>query len=126
MLFPTPRIAGSGFNPCTQVTLAKNKIRQVGEPIAMVVAESRYLAEDALDDIVVEAEPLPAAVDLEAALAPEAPRVHEHLPSNLAAHAVQRKGDYARAKAGAYAVVRRRFRYDRGASAAIENRAVAA
>src|SRR2546422_10213622 len=92
----------------------------------MVVAESRYLAEDALDDIVVEAEPLPAVVDLEAALAPRTPRVHEHLPSNLAAHAVQRKGDYARAKARAHAVIKRRFRYDRGASAAIENRAVAA
>src|SRR3989441_8342651 len=92
----------------------------------MVVAESRYLAEDALDDIVVEADPLPAVVELEAALAPEAPRVHEHLPSNLAAHAVQRKGDYSRAKARAHAVIRRRFRYDRGASAAIENRAVAA
>src|SRR3989449_890323 len=56
----------------------------------------------------------------------ESPRVHEPLPSNLAAHAVQRKGDYPRAKARAHAVIRRRFRYDRGASAAIENRAVAA
>src|SRR5437867_12552021 len=92
----------------------------------MVVAESRYLAEDALDDIVVEADPLPAVVDLEAALAPGAPRVHDELPSNLAAHAVQRKGDWARAKARAHAVIKRRFRYDRGASAAIENRAVAA
>jgi len=75
---------------------------------------------------VVEADPLPAVVDLEAALAPGAPRVHDQLPSNLAAHAVQRKGDWARAKARAHAVIKRRFRYDRGASAAIENRAVAA
>src|SRR5882762_8266950 len=126
LLVPPPPIPGLVFNACTQVPLAKDKLRHVGEPIAMVVAESRYLAEDALDDIVVEADPLAAVVDLEAALAPGAPRVHEQLPSNLAAHAVQRKGDWPRAKARAHAVIKRRFRYDRGASAAIENRAVAA
>ncbi|HZI22222.1 MAG TPA: xanthine dehydrogenase family protein molybdopterin-binding subunit [Gemmatimonadales bacterium] len=126
LLVPPPPIAGLVFNACTQVPLAKDKLRHVGEPIAMVVAESRYLAEDALDDIVVDAEPLPVVVDLEAALADGAPRVHEHLPSNVAAHAVQRKGDYARAKERAHTVIKRRFRYDRGASAAIENRAVLA
>src|SRR5205823_6172351 len=88
LLVPPPPIAGLVFNPCTQVPLAKDKLRHVGEPIAMVVAESRYLAEDALDDIAVEADPLPAVVDLEAALAPEAARVHEHLPSTLAVRVV--------------------------------------
>jgi carbon-monoxide dehydrogenase large subunit len=126
LLVPPPPIAGLVFNACTQVPLAKDKLRHVGEPIAMVVAESRYLAEDALDDIVVDAEPLPVVVDLEAALADGAPRVHEHLPSNVAAHAIQRKGDYARTKERAHTVIKRRFRYDRGASAAIENRAVVA
>ena len=126
LLVPPPPIPGLVFNACTQVPLAKGKLRHVGEPIAMVVAESRYLAEDALDDVVVEADSLPAVVELEAALAPGAPRVHDQLPSNLAAHAVQRKGDWARAKARAHAVIKRRFRYDRGASAAIENRAIAA
>lgn len=126
LLVPPPPIPGLEFHACTQVPLAKHKLRHVGEPIAMVVAESRYVAEDALDDIVVDAEPLPAVVELEAALAPGAPRVHDHLASNLAAHAVQRKGDYARARARAHAVIKRRFRYDRGASAAIENRAVVA
>ncbi len=126
LLVPPPPIPGLVFNSCTQVPLAKDKLRHVGEPIALVVAESRYLAEDALEDIVVEAEPLPAVVDLEAALGAGAPRVHDQLPSNLAAHVVQRKGDWAAAKARAHAVIQRRFRYDRGASAAIENRAVAA
>ena len=126
LLVPPPPIAGLVFNACTQVPLAKDKLRHVGEPLAMVVAESRYVAEDALDDIVVDAEPLPAVVDLEAALRDGAPRVHEHLPSNVAAHAEQRKGDYARAARRAHAVIKRRFRYDRGASAAIENRAVVA
>jgi carbon-monoxide dehydrogenase large subunit len=58
-------------------------------------------------------------------LDPDAPRIHEHLPSNLAAHVVQRKGNYASAKAKADIIVKRRFHYDRGVSAAIENRAVA-
>jgi aerobic carbon-monoxide dehydrogenase large subunit len=126
LLVPPPPIAGLVFNACTQVPLARDKLRHVGEPIAMVVAESRYLAEDALDDITVDAEPLPAVVDLENALREGAPCVHEHLPSNVAAHAIQRKGDYAEAKRRAHRVIKRRFRYDRGASAAIENRAVAA
>ena len=79
LLVPPPPVPGMVFHACTQVPLAKDKVRHVGEPLAMVVAESRYLAEDALADIVVDLEPLPAVVDLEAALAPEAPRLHEHL-----------------------------------------------
>ncbi len=126
LLVPPPPIPGLVFHPCTLVPLVRDKVRHVGEPIAMVVAESRYVAEDALDDIVADLEPLSAVVDLEAALAPGAPLVHEHLSSNVAAHVVQRKGDYARARARADHVVERRFRYDRGAAAAIENRAVVA
>jgi len=126
LLVPPPPIKGLVFHEATQVPLAKDKVRHVGEPIAMVVAESRYVAEDALEDIVLDLEPLPAVVDLEAALAPDAPRIHEQLASNVAAHAVQRKGDYAKARAKAHRVIARRFRFDRGLAAAIENRAVVA
>jgi carbon-monoxide dehydrogenase large subunit len=126
LLVPPPPIPGLVFHPRTQVPLVKDKVRHLGEPIAMVVADSRYVAEDALDDIVVDLEPLGAVVDLEAALAKGAPLVHEQLASNLAAHVVQKKGDYQAAKAKAHVVVSRRFLYDRGISAAIENRAVAA
>ena len=126
LLVPPPPIEGLTFQTCTHRPLARDKVRHVGEPIAMVVAESRYIAEDALADIVVQMDPLDAAVDLEAALAPGAPRVHEHLESNAAAHVVQRKGDYAAARAAADLVIARRFHYDRGASAAIENRAIVA
>jgi carbon-monoxide dehydrogenase large subunit len=126
LLVPPPPIAGLVFHACTHLPLAKHKVRHVGEPIAMVVAESRYLAEDAVRDVLVDVEPIDAVVDLEAALASDAPRVHEHLSSNAAAHVVQRKGDYAAARAAADVVVRRRFLYDRGASAALENRAVVA
>jgi aerobic carbon-monoxide dehydrogenase large subunit len=125
LLVTPPPIPGLVFNSCTQLPLAKDKVRHVGEPIAMVVAESRYIAEDALRDIVVDIEPLDAVVDLEKGLAPGAPLIHEHLGSNLAAHVVQRKGDYAAIRQNADILVKRRFHYDRGVSGAIENRAVA-
>ncbi len=126
LLVPPPPVPGMIFHACTQVPLARDKVRHVGEPVAMVVADTRYIAEDALADIVVDFEPLPVAVDVERALAPDAPRLHEQLESNLAAHVHQKKGDYDQARANADVIVARRFRYDRGASAAIENRAVAA
>ena len=126
LLVPPPPIPGLVFHPCTHRPLAKDKVRYVGEPIAMIVAESRYVAEDAVRDVVVDVEPLDAVVGLEKALAPGAPLVHEHLASNAAAHVVQRKGNYASARAQAGAVISRRFLYDRGAAAALENRCVLA
>ena len=126
LLVPPPPVAGSIFNERTQVPLAKDKIRHVGEPIAVVIAESRYVAEDALADIVLELEPLAAVVDLEAALANGSPLVHDDLGSNLAARAQQTKGDYAKAAARAHRVIRRRFRYDHGISSTIETRGVVA
>ncbi len=126
LLVPPPPITGLVFNAATQVPLARDKVRHGGEALAMVVAESRYIAEDALEDIVVELEPLAAVTDLEAALRPGASLVHEQFGTNLAAHVHQSKGDYAGARAAAALVVARRFRYDRGASAAIENRGIVA
>jgi carbon-monoxide dehydrogenase large subunit len=126
LLVPPPPIAGLVFHTATQVPLARDKIRHAGEPLAMVIAESRYLAEDALEDITVELEPLPAVTDLEAALVEGAALVHEQFGTNLAAHVHQTKGDYAAARAKAATVIARRFHYDRGAAAAIENRGVVA
>jgi aerobic carbon-monoxide dehydrogenase large subunit len=126
LLVPPPPVEGMVFHQRTQVPLAKDKVRHMGEPIALVVATSRYLAEDALEDIVVDYDPLPAVVDLEKALAPGAALVHEDVGSNVAAYVPQKKGDYAAARAQADVVVRRRFSYDRGAAAAIENRGVVA
>jgi len=83
LLVPPPPIPGLVFNACTQVPLARDKVRHVGEPIAMVVAESRYVAEDALDDIVVDVEPLPAVVDYTTALE-SVERVHPGTDSNVA------------------------------------------
>ncbi len=126
LLVPPPPIAGLVFNHAAQVPLARGKVRYVGEPIAVVIAESRYIAEDALDDIDVDIEPLPAVVDLETALSPDAPCIHEQLESNLSAHAVQTKGNYDKARAKAHRVIARRFHYDRGIAGALENRSVVA
>ena len=106
LLVPPPPIAGIVFHERTQVPLVRDTIRHAGEPLAMVVAESRYLAEDALEDILVDVEPLQAVADLEAALLPGAPLVHEQFGTNLAAHVHQSKGDYASAKAAAALVSR--------------------
>ena len=57
--------------------LAVGKVRHVGEPIAVVVAESRYLAQDAANAVVVHLEPLPPVLDPEAAMADDAPRVFD-------------------------------------------------
>jgi carbon-monoxide dehydrogenase large subunit len=126
LLVPPPPIEGLVFNTATQVPLARDKIRHAGEPLALVIAESRYLAEDALEDIAVELTPLPAVTDLEAALAEGSALVHEQFGSNLAAHVHQSTGDYAAARAKAHLVLARRFHYDRGAAAALENRGVVA
>ncbi len=127
LLVPPPPVAGRIFNERTQVPLAKDKVRFVGEPIAVVIAESRYVAEDALIDIAVDFEPLPVVVDLEKASSPDSAHVHDDLDSNIAAHIIQRKGgEYAAAKAKADVVIKRRFLYDHGAAAAMENRGVVA
>ena len=126
LLVSPPPIEGLVFHERTQVPLARDKIRHAGEPLALVIAESRYVAEDALADIEVEYEPLPAVVDLEKALQPESVRVHDDLDSNVAAHVIQQRGDYESAKRQAQLVIRRRLTYDHGAAAALENRGLVA
>ena len=126
LLVPPPPIEGAVFNPRTHTPLCVDKARYVGEPIAVVVAESRYIAEDAACDIVVEADWLDPVVDLDNALDPGAARIHDDLDSNLAAHVVQQKGDYEQARKKADLILKRRFVYDRGACAAMECRGVVA
>ncbi len=126
LLVPAPPIAGIVFNLRTQVPLAKGKVRHVGEPVVLVIAESRYIAEDAVGDIVVDWDPLPVAAELEAAARPDAPRVHDDLPGNVSAHVRQAKGDYASASRGAAFNVKRRFTYDHGCSQPMETRGVVA
>ena len=66
-----------------QPLLAFDKVRFVGEPLAVIVAESRYIAEDAAKLAVIDVETLPTVVDVEDALKPGAPLVHEEIGDNI-------------------------------------------
>jgi carbon-monoxide dehydrogenase large subunit len=78
------RVGGSSLlRPVKLYPLAVDKIRYFGEPLAVVVADNRYLAEDAVEAIAVDYEPLPAVIDPEAAMEPDAPVVHEDVGSNI-------------------------------------------
>jgi 2-furoyl-CoA dehydrogenase large subunit len=69
--------------PVPYYPIALERTRYVGEPVALVVADDRYLAEDALEAIEMEYESLPTAVDPKAAASPTAPVLHERLGSNI-------------------------------------------
>ena len=122
LLFPHPSLA----HPRTQHPLARTEVNYVGETIAMIVAESRYVAEDALELIEIEEEPLPATVDLEASASPGAPRVHADTPGNVAATVTQSVGDVDEAFERADIVFRERLVLDRAAAMPMETRGVAA
>src|SRR3712207_5785829 len=72
--------------PVNYYSLAVDKVRYLGEPVAVVVAENRYAAEDAAELIEVEYEPLPAVLDPEETLKPDAPLLHDDAGSNVGNH----------------------------------------
>jgi 2-furoyl-CoA dehydrogenase large subunit len=112
--------------PVRYYCTATDKARFVGEPVAVVVARSRYLAEDAAEAVIVRYEPLPAVVDVERALEPGAPVLHEAVGSNLAGHRRLVYGDPDRAFAEAEIIIRERFRYPKYSSTPIETYGVIA
>jgi carbon-monoxide dehydrogenase large subunit len=126
LLVSPPPVERLTFHERTQPILAKDKVRHAGEPLAVVIAESRYLAEDGVHQVVVDYDPLQAVASVEQALEEGAPLLHEGLESNLAAHVIQEKGDYQAAADKAHRILRRTFHYDRGVAAAMENRGVVA
>ena len=73
--------------------IAVERVRYVGEPVAVVLATNRYLAEDALELIEVDYEPLPVVIDPLAALDPKQSVLHEGLGSNIASERSFRYGD---------------------------------
>src|SRR5438552_10482804 len=105
---------------------ATDRVRFVGEPVAVVVARTRVQAEDAVDAVRVDYEPLPAVIDVERALEPGAPVLHEAVGSNLAGHRRLVYGDPDRAFAEADVVIRERFRYPKYGSTPIETYGVIA
>jgi carbon-monoxide dehydrogenase large subunit len=76
-------VPDSGLRTPPRPVLARDVVRYVGEPIAMVVARTRALAADAAAAVSVTYEPLPHVTDARAALAPDAPQVHDGVPGNV-------------------------------------------
>ncbi|WP_024888965.1 xanthine dehydrogenase family protein molybdopterin-binding subunit [Luteimonas huabeiensis] len=100
--------------------IAIDRVRYVGEPVAVVVARDRYLAEDALELIEIEYEALPAVVDPQAAAADGAPVLHEGLGGNIASERSFRYGDPEAAFASAAHRVAVDVRYPRNSCTPIE------
>ena len=106
--------------------LTPAEVSHVGEAIAVVVAVSRYVAEDAVDRVVVDYDVLPAVVDPREALEDGAPPAYTDLPSNLYTTLELRYGDCAQAFAGAKHVFREALFQTRGLAHSIEGRGVLA
>jgi carbon-monoxide dehydrogenase large subunit len=115
-----------GLKSPQQYPLANGRVVFQGEPIALVLAESRAIAEDALERIEVVFAELPAAVDLAAALAPDAPLVHPQLGTNLAWSCELGTGDVDEAFTAASLVVEESLIFTRHTGVTLEPRSVLA
>src|ERR1700686_2174180 len=122
LLVPSPAIKQAYMPYC----LAKHEACFVGEPVAIVVADRRYLAEDAAALVGVDFEPLPAASDCVAALAPGAPLAHRDASSNFAAVIPVNVGNAEAAFAQAPHVFRERLFQHRGGPFFLECRGMIA
>ena len=119
-----------GVKPVLQgprpTALAQEKVHYVGEPVAIIVAEDRPKAEDAIDAIVVEYEGLPVVVDPEESLQPRATLVHEGSNNNVVFSFRIEKGNVDGALGAAPYTLRERFRHHRYCAAPLEGRGVVA
>ena len=106
--------------PMQHWALAIDRVRHVGEPIAVVVAEDRYLAEDAIDAIRVAYRALPAVIGIEFAMEPSTPLLHEAVGSNVVSDRDYRYGDPDAAFAAAARRVSLTVHYPRNSCTPIE------
>ncbi len=103
--------------------MAIDRVRYVGDPVVVVLAENRYLAEDALGLLEIDYKPLPAVADPEAALAEDAPLLYEEFGTNVAFVAPASGGDIQAAFAQADHVFKLRLVNQRLAPSSLEPRA---
>jgi carbon-monoxide dehydrogenase large subunit len=111
------------INP-QQPLLAHDKVRHVGEALAVIVAESRYAAEDAAELVELDLDPLPAVLDPELALAAGTTIVHDRFGTNLIGAFTIAKGDADGALTRAPRRLQRRFHHHRYAAMPMECRGV--
>ncbi len=105
-----------------QWPIASDEAVYAGEPVAVVIAEDRYLADDAAQLVVVDYEPLPAVMDLEKAMAPGSPLVKSDRPDNIGWDAAFPSGDIEAAFAEADVIVKERIGQQRLFPTAMETR----
>lgn len=117
---PTSRMKGYYATPIWP--LARGKVRYVGEPVVAVVADSRYIAEDALDRVHIDYDPLPFAIRAEDAAADSAPLLHDEAGTNAIVVRSFGRGDVEAAFAQAALHVGATFRLRRKTPVAMENR----
>lgn len=123
LIGPIPSVVKA---PIAYFPIAIDRVRYVGEPVAVVVADTRYIAEDACDLIDVEYAVLPAVSDLQSATAPGAPVLHEKAGSNVISRRSFRYGDPDGAFAAAERVFELSYAYPRYASTPMETYGVIA
>jgi aerobic carbon-monoxide dehydrogenase large subunit len=111
-----------GLQPVEMDTLPIHKVRFQGDPVACVIAENRYVAEDAAEQVAVEYEVLPAVTSMWQALDPASPRVDDTLVSNLLSHQHAEHGDVQARMGGAHRVVESTFSQHRQTHLPIETR----
>ena len=116
----------AGHRSAPQHVMAVDKAYWQGEPVVAVVAESRAVAEDAVELIEVDWRELPAVVDAAAALAPDAPVLHAEMGDNLALQFDIAAGDAEAAFAEAHRVVEHEFRFDGQTPLSLEPRGLIA
>jgi CO/xanthine dehydrogenase Mo-binding subunit len=106
--------------PVVERAIALEKVRYAGEAVVAVAAESRYIAEDALELVQIEWEPLPPLANVQAAMQPNAPLVHETLPSNIVYDHTFTFGDVDGDFARADRVIKRSLSWPRATAVPVE------
>jgi carbon-monoxide dehydrogenase large subunit len=127
-LKPIPMRTGRipGLERSLQTPVALDKVRYVGEPVGVVVAEDRYIAEDALELIEVEYELFDAVIGAREALQPAAPQLHDSAAGNIAASFQVNVGDMDGAMAAADLIIEEEFSAQRHAAVPLETRGLVA
>ncbi|HEV2550881.1 MAG TPA: xanthine dehydrogenase family protein molybdopterin-binding subunit [Stellaceae bacterium] len=118
--------AAPGFQSSEYPALAREKLRFVGEMIAMCIAPTRAEAEDIAQACTLDLDELPAVWDIDVALAADAPRIHEGWRDNVFLRSAITAGDLAGIKANAPVVVQKTLRMGRHAGVSLETRGVLA
>lgn len=122
-------MSGAGENikrPTVRKALPFDRVNYEGEAVAVVFAENQYIAEDAAELVEVEYEPLEPVVDVEAAMKPGSPKVHEEFPDNIGFSMVHEHGDIDAAFRKADKIVKVSILNQRVHPLSIEPRAIAA